>query len=119
MPVIDRDTIFLLKPDFEDPAWPEQRFYCWHCALIDGGLASFPNLQGSLAVRHIAWSKPRTEIVDILGADHQSLPVMILNSSEISSSLQTNTANGYTFIDDKDAILQALSERHDFPVPHP
>jgi Protein of unknown function (DUF3088) len=23
------DKLFLLKPDFEDPACPEQRFYCW------------------------------------------------------------------------------------------
>ncbi|MEQ9344975.1 MAG: DUF3088 domain-containing protein [Thalassospira sp.] len=118
MPDFERDTIFLLKPDFEDPAWPGQRFYCWHCALIDGVLTSFPDIKGALDIRHIAWPRPRTEIIDILGEDHQSLPVMILKSGE-TSPLQTGVANGHAFIDDKDAILQALSDRHGFPVPHP
>ena len=118
MPVIERDTIFVLKPDFEDPAWPGQRFYCWHCALIDGVLASFPHLQGALDVHHIAWPRPRAEIVDLLGNNHQSLPVMILKSGE-TSDLQTGTANGHAFIDDKDTILRTLSERHGFPAPHP
>jgi hypothetical protein len=27
-----RDRLLLLKPGFEDPAFPGQRFYCWHCA---------------------------------------------------------------------------------------
>ena len=118
MPVIERDTIFVLKPNFEDPAWPGQRFYCWHCALIEGVLASFPDLCGDLDVHRIAWSRPRAEIVDLLGEDHQSLPVMILKSGD-TSDVQTGVANGHAFIDDKDTILQALSERYGFPVPHP
>ena len=118
MPVIERDTIFVLKPDFEDPAWPGQRFYCWHCTLIEGVLASFPDLCGDLDVHRIAWPRPRAEIADLLGEDHQSLPVMILKSGD-TSDVQTGVANGHAFIDDKDTILQALSERHGFPVPHP
>ena len=42
-----RDRLFLLRPGFEDPAYPGQRFYCWHCALIEGVLASFPALAES------------------------------------------------------------------------
>jgi len=118
MSVIERDTIFLLKPDFEDPAWPGQRFYCWHCALIDGVLASFPDLQSNLDIIHIEWPRPRAKVCDLLGEDHQSLPVMILKDGE-ASPLQTGFANGHRFIDNKDAILLALSERHGFPVPHP
>lgn len=30
-----RDRLFLLRPDFEDPAYPGRRFYCSHCALIE------------------------------------------------------------------------------------
>ena len=118
MAEFERDTIFLLKPDFKDPAWPGQRFYCWQCALIDGVLASFPDLHGALDIHHIAWDHPRAELVELLGEEHQSLPVMILKSGE-TSSLQTGHANGHAFIADKDAILLALSERHGFPVPHP
>ena len=93
MPDLERDTIFLLKPDFEDPAWPNQRFYCWHCALIDGVLGSFPDLLAGLDIRHINWPRPRHDVIALLGEDHQSLPVMILKSGD-TSSLQTGTANG-------------------------
>ena len=72
---------------------------------MEGVLASFPELADRLDVRRIAWPKPRREVVELLGEDNQSLPVLIL-------------AEG-GFINDKDAILTALTERHGFPHPHP
>lgn len=100
-----KDTLYILTPGFDDPAYPGKTFYCWHCALMEGVLASFPELAAKLDVRRIAWPKPRREIVELLGEAHQSLPVLVL------------TEGG--FIDDKDAILAALTERHGFPHPHP
>lgn len=99
------DRLFLLKPGFEDPAYPGTVFYCWHCALLEGVLASFPELASRLDVTRIEWPRPRREIVELLGEEHQSLPVLVL-------------AEG-GFVNDKDAILAALSERHAFPRPHP
>ena len=99
------DQLFLLKPGFKDPAYPGKTFYCWHCALMEGVLASFPDLAGKLSVRRIAWPRPRQELVNLLGEAHQSLPVLVLSEGG--------------FIDDKDAILAALTERHGFPHPHP
>ncbi|GAB2184995.1 DUF3088 domain-containing protein [Roseibium sp. LAB1] len=100
-----KDTLYILSPGFEDPAYPGKSFYCWHCALMEGVLASFPELAHRLDVRRIAWPKPRREVADLLGEDNQSLPVLVL-------------AEG-GFINDKDAILTALTERHGFPHPHP
>jgi hypothetical protein len=100
-----QDTLYLLEPGFEDPSYPDKVFYCWHCALMEGVLASFPDLAQNLDVKRIGWSRPRQEIVDLLGEDNQSLPVLIL-------------AEG-SFINDKDGILEALSARHGFPLPHP
>ncbi|MES0808059.1 DUF3088 domain-containing protein [Roseibium sp. SCPC15] len=100
-----RDTLYLLEPGFEDPSYPDKVFYCWHCALMEGVLASFPELAQKLDVKRIGWSRPRQEIVDLLGEDNQSLPVLVL-------------AEG-GFINDKDGILKALSVRHGFPLPHP
>jgi glutathione S-transferase len=100
-----RDTLYILTPGFEDPAYPGKTFYCWHCALMEGVLASFPEPADRLDVRRIAWPKPRREVADLLGEDNQSLPVLVL-------------AEG-GFINDKDAILDALTERHGFPHPHP
>lgn len=53
-----RDRLFLLRPGFEDPAYPGRSFYCWHCALIEGVLASFPLLAEKLDIERIG---PRTQ----------------------------------------------------------
>lgn len=113
-----RDRLFLLRPDFEDPAYPGRRFYCWHCALIEGVLASFPALAAKLDVERIAWPKPRQAVVALVGEENQSLPLLVL-ADGATSSHSTGSYRGRAFIADKDAILAALSERHRFPEPHP
>ena len=115
---MSRDKLFLLKPGFEDSAYPGQTFYCWHCALIEGILASFPKLGEELDVVRIAWPRPRAEVVALIGEDNQSLPVLVL-ADGATSPLQTGIYHGRGFVADKDRILAALTERHGFPVPHP
>lgn len=112
------DTIFLVKPGFQDPAFPGKDFYCWHCALIEGVLASFPDLAANLAVKHVDWPRPRTEVIDVVGEAHQSLPLLVLGGGSRSAD-ETGRVEDTSFIADKDAILQALTDRHGFPHPHP
>ena len=114
----EKDQLFLLRPGFADPACPGDTFYCWHCALMEGVLASFPALAGRIDVHRIAWPRPRTELASLLGADHSSCPVLIL-SGEGEYSGDVKRHGSVRFIDDKDAILQALSARHGIPLPHP
>jgi hypothetical protein len=113
-----RDRLFLLSPDFQDPAYPGQRFYCWHCALIEGVLASFPALAGSIDVVRVAWPRPRLAVIEAVGEENQSLPLLVL-ADGAASAHQTGQRKGRGFIADKDGILAALSERHGFPLPHP
>lgn len=113
-----RDTLFLLRPGFADPAYPGQTFYCWHCALIEGVLASFPDLATRLDVERIDWARPRQALVRAVGEAHQSLPLLLL-APDATSSHGTGVYEGRHFIADKDGILAALSERHGFPDPHP
>ncbi|NTH14225.1 DUF3088 domain-containing protein [Agrobacterium rhizogenes] len=115
---MERDKLFLLKPGFLDPAYPGQSFYCWHCALIEGVLASFPVLATRLDVERIAWPRPRQAVIDWVGEEHQSLPLLVLANGETSVH-QTGQAQGRCLVADKDKILAALSERHGFPNPHP
>jgi len=115
---MSKDTLFLLKPGFEDPAYPDKNFYCWHCALIEGVLASFPELGQKIEIKRIAWLRPRQDVVALVGEENQSLPLLILAQGDRSIH-QTGEYEGRTFISDKDAILAALSERHGFPYPHP
>jgi hypothetical protein len=113
-----RDRLFLLKPGFEDPAYPGQRFYCWHCALLEGVLASFPELAGKIDVERIAWPRPRQGVIALVGEAHQSLPLLVL-ADDAPDALASGSHDGRRFVADKDAILQVLSLRHGFPEPHP
>lgn len=116
--MINRDTLYLLQPGFEDPAYPGQKFYCEHCALMEGVLASFPELGKNLDIKRIAWPRPRHEVIALVGAENQSLPLLILAKGERSVH-QTGKNEGNAFVSDKDAILAVLAERHSFPNPHP
>jgi hypothetical protein len=113
-----RDKLIILQTGFEDPAYPGQRFYCWHCMLMEGLLASFPALQSRIDVERIAWPKPRAEVVALIGPENQSLPVLIL-ADDAASGLETGSWNGRRFTAGKDAILRALAARHGIPDPHP
>ncbi|WP_315838604.1 DUF3088 domain-containing protein [Bradyrhizobium prioriisuperbiae] len=113
-----RDRLFLLRPDFVDPAYPGQRFYCWHCALLEGVLASFPALLSKIDVQRIAWPKPRQSVIDVVGEHNQSVPLLVL-AADAPDELATGRYQGQRFVDDKDAILAVLSQRHGIPHPHP
>ncbi len=113
-----RDTLVILKPDFADPAFPGTRFYCWHCALMEGVIASFPELAEKIDVLRIAWPRPRNEVVELIGAENQSLPVLVF-ADDANAGLATGNYGGRLFVEGKDAILDALSERHGIPLPHP
>ena len=115
---MQKDTLFLLRPGFEDPAFPGQQFYCWHCAMLEGLLASFPGLASSIEVHRIEWARPRHVLVELAGEEHQSLPLLILREGE-SSAYRTGHHNGLSFVNHIDAILSVLRERHGVPVAHP
>ncbi len=113
-----QDHLFLLHPPFQNPEYPGKQFYCRHCAMLEGLLSSSPELASGLEVHRIAWPRPRAEIVGLLGAEHQSLPVLVLKEGDRSSH-QQGVVNGRAYVDDLMSILAALTERHGFPWPHP
>ncbi|WP_246102356.1 DUF3088 domain-containing protein [Methylobacterium terricola] len=113
-----RDHLYLLAPDFTDPAYPDRRFYCWHCALMEGVLAGFPALAARLDVSRLPWPRPRQALVARVGAANQSLPLLVL-APDAPDDLATGRHGEVRFIDDKDAILRALHRRHGFPEAHP
>lgn len=113
-----RDRLFLLRPDFEDPAYPGRRFYCWHCALLEGVLASFPWLNEHIDVERIAWRRPRHAVVELVGEQNQSLPLLVL-SGDAPDEFTTGAHGAVRFVSGKDEILSVLSRRHGIPEPHP
>ncbi|MEL7033460.1 MAG: DUF3088 domain-containing protein [Pseudomonadota bacterium] len=113
-----RDKLIILEVDFDDPAFPEQRFFCWHCVLMEGIFASFPQLKDSVDLIRIAWPQPREEVIALIGEPNQSLPVLIL-ADDAPDEIANGNWNGQRFVSGKDEILAVLSSRHGIPQPHP
>lgn len=113
-----RDKLFILEPGFADPAYPGKVFYCWHCALMEGVLSSFPHLASALDVERIPWPRPRARVVGLVGEENQSLPLLVL-ADDAPGDLSARSYQGRRFVSDKDEILRVLSLRHGFPEPHP
>ncbi len=111
------DRLFLLKPGFEDPAQPGQFFVCPHCNAIEEILGSFPGLATQIEVQRLPFERPRTAIVDILGEQHQSLPVLVFDDTHPVPA-DAKIANGKRFINSSERILQYLAERYAFPHIH-
>jgi hypothetical protein len=115
---LKRDMLILLAVDFADPAYPGQRFYCWHCVLMEGVVASFPALAERVEVVRIAWPRPRQAVIDLIGAENQMLPVLVL-ADDAPAGLATGEYQGRRFVSGKDEILRVLAVRHGIPLPHP
>lgn len=113
-----RDKLFILKTGFADPAFPGQDFYCWACVLMEGLIASFPKHLATVDVERIDWPRPRLAVIDLIGSEHQSLPVLVL-ADDAPAGLETGQHQGRRFVEGKDAILKALSVRCGIPAPHP
>jgi uncharacterized damage-inducible protein DinB len=79
----ERPVLFLLEPDFldpemGDPAMGEGPWYCPHCAQVEGLLAMYPQLRARLDIRRVGFAKPRSAIVEFLGPEVQSCPMLVL-----------------------------------------
>ena len=111
------DRLFLLKPGFEDPDRPGRFYVCPHCNAIEGLLGSFPGLATQVEVHHLPFARPRDGIVEILGEEHQSLPVLVFDDTRPVPN-DAKVANGLRFIDSSERILQYLAERYAFPYLH-
>ncbi|MGC0321089.1 hypothetical protein ABIG06_001718 [Bradyrhizobium sp. USDA 326] len=114
---MSKDRLFLLKPGFEDSAQPGRFFVCPHCNAIEGLLASFPGLATQIEVHRLSFARPRAEIVELLGEQHQSLPVLVFDQSRPVPD-DAEVANGWRFIDASERILRYLADRYTFPHVH-
>lgn len=110
-----RDTLFLLPPGFEDNG---RREYCPECAEMWGLLHYFPAVKEGLEIRYQAIEKPRREMVDLLGTEHQNCPTLVLNETAPDSAAATiRTARGVRFIDNARDIGKYFADRYGAPFP--
>lgn len=113
-----RDTLYILRSNFTDDAYPDTQFYCWTCVLMEGLLAVFPELLDKIDVKRVEFPRPRVGVVSLVGEKNQSLPTLVL-ASDAPEGLETGEHEGVRFVKGKDNILNVLSARHGIPIVHP
>lgn len=109
-----KDLLFLLKPGFQDGEGAP--YYCPHCTIFEGLLCLYPKLAGELEVHRVDFQRPRPELVELLGQEHQSCPVLVAGAAV--EGLEFKEANGRKFLDDPEVIGIYLSRVYGIPRPH-
>lgn len=110
-----KDHIFLIAPGFTDPKREDGPFICPFCNQVEGLLASFPELASEVEVTRLPFPRPRLPVIELIGEDNQSLPLLVYGDEPPADAKQ---ANGRYFTNDTVRILSSLSERHGFPKVH-
>jgi hypothetical protein len=113
-----KDILFLLTPGFSDGEGAP--YYCPHCTIFEGLLHLYPQLASQIEVRRVAFSKPRPEIVSLLGAEHQSCPVLVVSRSlaGAAATLPFKKFGDLRFLDEPEDIGNYLSLTCGIPRPH-
>lgn len=97
--------LFLLKADFKDDSRADgKRYFCPDCVMIEGLLSYYPRLLDELEVKYVNFARPRPALVDLLGEENQSCPVLVLEDG--------------TFINDTAGIIKHLIEKHQIGHAH-
>ena len=97
--------LFLLKADFKDASkGDDKKYFCPNCAVLEGLLSYYPRLTNELEVHYVSFARPRAALVNLIGEENQSCPVLIFE-------------NG-SFINETEAIIQHLSDYHQVGLPH-
>ena len=112
-----RDTLFLLRPGFTDQGG---RWFCPFAAQVRGMLYFFPELEETLEIVEIDFPKPRQAIVDLLGEEHQSTPILVLHADRVApAGVPVLEVNGHRFVETTMDILRFLAASRELPLPHP
>ena len=111
-----KDTLFLLAAGFPDGEGAP--YYCPACTIFEGLLQLFPQLHEQIEVTRVDFPRPRPAIIELIGEQNQSCPVLILGASSQPGEVQTKTFGERRFIDDPQEIGNYLSRAYGIPRPH-
>lgn len=110
-----RDTLFLLPPGFADN---QRREYCPKCAEIWGVLSYYPAIKESVEIVYQPISKPRADLVELLGDKNQNCPTLVLaEGSPAFENCGVMVRSGERFINNARDIGRYWSRRYGTAIP--
>ena len=99
------EKLFLIKPNFQDTTrGTGKKYFCPPCTLLEGVLSFYPELREKIEVNYVDFTRPRQTIIDLIGEENQSCPVLILGDG--------------TFINDPDFITDYLAKKYGIGYGH-
>lgn len=110
---MSQDHLILIQPGFVRPGRaPEARFACPDCNVLEGLLATAPaGAAAQLKVSRVPFERPRQSVIELLGPDHQGLPVLVLGDQHPLPAEAQHHA-GRAFVTDVQHIARLLAERY-------
>jgi hypothetical protein len=112
-----RDTLFIIKAPFEDPAL-EGTWFCTSCATMEGVLLANPHWGRAIDVKRLPYPRPRHDVIALIGEQNQSLPVLVIGDIATAPG-DAKMHEGRAFIDDAKAITRYLAKTYGGAGPHP
>jgi hypothetical protein len=114
--------LFLLKPGFTDTKADNEGklYYCPHCALIEGVVRYYPQLEELIEIQHVDFKRPRPAIIELIGEENQSCPVLIIDNKEADDT-ETSYFEKYSdklFVNSPDFITKYLAEKFGIGIAH-
>lgn len=109
------DRLFLLNP-----GWTDDQGGPWYCpagAVVEGVLAFYPQLRDDLEIGYLDHPRPRPPVIELVGEDHQSCPILVLDGAFDWPDAQM-APTGRRFLQDE-AIIPYLAARYGIGLPHP
>jgi hypothetical protein len=110
-----KDQLFLLRPGFfEGSRGP---LYCGDSVPVEGLLGFFPDLRRIIDVHYIDAPRPRKSVVDLVGPDNQSIPVLVLSPDRVvkDEAIGIRVDQGRRFINNEADIRKYLSAQYGVP----
>jgi len=111
------DQLYLLKPDFSEQS---KTYYCPGCAEVLGLLEFYPALKQRIATHFVDYSRPRPELVSLLGTANQSCPVLMLKTvpTNLPAHLKVQHANDHAFVTGAREISAYLAYEYGIGTPY-
>lgn len=115
---MSRDLLILIAPGFPDTKLsPDRLYYCPQCNVVEGLLATFPELNDHIDVMRVPFARPRPAVIERIGKENQGLPVLIF-ADPATAPADALRFGEIRFVSDIDRLCELLAERYGIPHSH-